>query len=88
MRLTIAADDPQDIEGIVRSTACVDDEDMNISSAGASDVQMVLLAKSLQAAREQSAAATSPENAVMQAAATQTNLAVAAQAAGLVNTYA
>ena len=72
----------------MRPAPGVDDDGMNVNSAGTSDVQMVLLAKSLQAAREQSAAATSPENAVMQAAATQTNLAVAAQAAGLVNTYA
>lgn len=48
---------------------------------------MTMLAKSLDAAREQASAVTSPQNAVMQAAAAQTNLAVAAQAAGLVNTY-
>jgi hypothetical protein len=59
---------------------------MNVNAV--SDAQMTLLAKSLQAAREQATAITSPENAVMQAVAAQTNLAVAAQASGLVNTYA
>ena len=88
MRPTIAVGDPQDIEGIARCTACVDDEYMNISSVGPNDAQMVAAAKSVQAAREQSAAPTAPENVAKQVAATQTNVAVATQAAGLVNTYA
>lgn len=63
-----------------------DDGPMNIGSVNA--LQMTMLAKSLDAARRQATAVTSPENAVMQAVAAQTNLAVAAQAAGVVNTYA
>lgn len=59
---------------------------MNVNSV--SDVQMTLLAKSLQSARENTAAVTSSEDTVMRAVVAQQNIALAAQAAGRVNTYA
>lgn len=59
---------------------------MNVNSV--SDLQMTMLAKTLDAARQQATAVTSPENVVMQAVAQQQALAVATHSAGLVNTYA
>jgi hypothetical protein len=49
---------------------------------------MTMISKSLDSARQQAAAVVAPEDAVMQAVAAQQNIALAAQAAGRVNTYA
>jgi hypothetical protein len=85
MPRTIAVEARQYIQGVGDKTGRADGKGMNVNSV--SDLQMTMLAKSLDSARQQATAVTSPENTVMQAAAAQQALAVATHSAGLVNTY-